>query len=330
MMHRTFALGSIGFALPLLAATDALATAQRTFVSSTGNDAANCQLATPCRSFGAAIAKTLSGGEVIVLDSAGYGVVSINQSVSIVAPSGIYAGISVLGSTNGIYINTGDVTLRGLTINGESASSLSGVFVFDGGIVNIERCEISNMAAWGVEIAPGIGTPTVNVSNSVIRHNISGGIALRQGDSTRLCVTDTAVSGGFYGVWVAAGFAFARDTVASQNVAAGFAVTGELGHFAQLTCERCSSIGNGTGFRVDGTEAEVLLSISKSLASQNGDHGMEAIKAPIIVTESTSTLNRHCGFHTQNGQIYSAGNNFVFDNSSGDTCGSELGEVGTI
>ena len=37
----------------------ALAAQQRSFVASFGSDAANCQLATPCRSFNAAIAQTL-------------------------------------------------------------------------------------------------------------------------------------------------------------------------------------------------------------------------------------------------------------------------------
>src|SRR6185369_1612428 len=93
-------------------------TAQRTFVASNGNDANPCSIAAPCRSFDAAIAKTSSGGEVIVLDSAGYGFVVITQPVSIIAPPGVYAGVSVFSGT-GIVVNPvlGKVTLRGLTIN---------------------------------------------------------------------------------------------------------------------------------------------------------------------------------------------------------------------
>ena len=55
------------------------AAAQRTFVSAGGVDNPNCSLAAPCRSFASAIAATLSGGEVIVLDSAGYGPVTITK-----------------------------------------------------------------------------------------------------------------------------------------------------------------------------------------------------------------------------------------------------------
>ena len=68
----------------------ALAASQRTFVASTGLDTNACSISAPCRSFGAAIAKTGSSGEVIVLDSAAYGPVTIDKSISLIAPAGIY------------------------------------------------------------------------------------------------------------------------------------------------------------------------------------------------------------------------------------------------
>src|SRR5512132_2933185 len=70
------------FALPLTAN----ALPQRTFVASNGADTHPCSLVSPCRSFGTAIAAVAAGGEVIVLDSAGYGAVTITQSVSLIAP----------------------------------------------------------------------------------------------------------------------------------------------------------------------------------------------------------------------------------------------------
>ena len=90
MLRRTLAL-----ALFILTSTDAAATAQRTFVASSGNDANVCSLTLPCRGFAAAVAQTTAGGEVIVLDSGGYGPVTITQSVSLIAPAGVYGGITV-------------------------------------------------------------------------------------------------------------------------------------------------------------------------------------------------------------------------------------------
>jgi hypothetical protein len=63
---------------------------------------------------------TAANGEIVVLDSGGYGRVTIDKSVSIVAPPGIYAGISVFAGQDGVTIFTPGITvvLRGLTING--------------------------------------------------------------------------------------------------------------------------------------------------------------------------------------------------------------------
>jgi len=125
----------------------ALATAaQRTFVASYGSDAHPCSLSQPCRSFGAAIAKTSGDGEVIVLDSAGYGPVKITQSVSIIAPAGIYAGVAVT-STEGITIDGPAivVTLRGLSINGQGGNFA--VHFVQGAQLLIEDCEIVNFQA---------------------------------------------------------------------------------------------------------------------------------------------------------------------------------------
>ena len=76
--HRTFASTTLAFAMSVVSC-EAAATAQPKFVASTGNDAAACSLAQPCRGFARAIAQTSAGGEVIVLDSAGYGPVTITK-----------------------------------------------------------------------------------------------------------------------------------------------------------------------------------------------------------------------------------------------------------
>src|SRR6266550_1342433 len=93
--------------------------AQRTFVASTGLDTNPCSRTAPCRSFGAAITAVAAGGEVIVLDSAGYGPATISKDVSLIAPAGVYAGVTVSAGA-GITVNdgTGTVNLRGLNLNG--------------------------------------------------------------------------------------------------------------------------------------------------------------------------------------------------------------------
>ena len=71
---------------------------QRAFVASFGSDAnaaTSCGFAAPCRSFAAAVPVVDSGGEVLALDSIGYGMVTIDKSITLTAAPGAYAGISV-------------------------------------------------------------------------------------------------------------------------------------------------------------------------------------------------------------------------------------------
>ena len=69
----------------------------------------------------AALAVLSAGGEVVALGSVGYGVATIGQSVKIIAPTGIYAGISVFSSDGIAVARSGiKVLLRGLTPPGTS------------------------------------------------------------------------------------------------------------------------------------------------------------------------------------------------------------------
>src|SRR5438105_3535713 len=137
--------------VPAVAGKAVLGPAQRTFVSAaTGNDANPCTRSAPCRNFQAAIAQTASGGEVVVLDSGGYGTVTINQAVSLVAPAGVYAGISVFAGT-GIYVNAGPsdvVTIRGLTLNGLGGSD--GIAFFSGAALYVLSTDFNNLTDAGV------------------------------------------------------------------------------------------------------------------------------------------------------------------------------------
>src|SRR5437764_8269889 len=103
----------------VLFSVTAFATSNRTAVSLSGVDTNPCTVASPCRSFGAAIAQTNPGGELIALDSAGYGPFVIDRAVSVQAAPGIYAGITSSPSTlsgRGITVAAGPtdaVIIRG-------------------------------------------------------------------------------------------------------------------------------------------------------------------------------------------------------------------------
>src|SRR5436853_4591474 len=102
--------------LLFLAAVPLIAQNNRSAVSVTGSDAATCTVPDPCRTFGVALSKTNSGGEVVVLSSGGYGPFEVFQSVTIVSPPGIYAAIAPPSSGTAIRISGpsgNSVVLRG-------------------------------------------------------------------------------------------------------------------------------------------------------------------------------------------------------------------------
>jgi hypothetical protein len=120
---------------------------QRTFVSGVGNDLNPCSRLAPCRTFAQAVSQTAAGGEVVVLDSAGYGQLNIAQAISIVAPSGVYAGISVISDVGkGISAGASDtVVLRGITLNNQQISGAGIAFL--SGTLHIENCVISGFSS---------------------------------------------------------------------------------------------------------------------------------------------------------------------------------------
>src|SRR5215831_4846127 len=82
-MNTRITASLLASSLLLILASGASAQVQRTFVSGGGSDSNPCSRTAPCRTFGQALSQTSSGGEVVALDSAGYGPFSITQAVSI-------------------------------------------------------------------------------------------------------------------------------------------------------------------------------------------------------------------------------------------------------
>ena len=219
---------------------------QRTFVASYGVDPAvpgdystrPCNLPLPCRTFNAAIGNVIGGGEMVILDTAGYGPFTINKSVKVIGPSGVYGGISVQGGasglTTGIVINaagTDVITLRGLDITGVPGAAplpLIGIDIQKAGAVHIEKSSISNFtqpAGACIHAAP-TAPVLVYVDDSMLREcrtgiNADGTAESASGDlvvfvdNTRIELS-RATSGPAYGLWVQ-GFAAAtmRNSVIS-------------------------------------------------------------------------------------------------------------------
>jgi len=193
---RSIAIGSMLLAVGF----DAWAGAQRTFVAASGSDAFPCSLSQPCRSFAAAIANTNGNGEIIVLDSAGYGSVTVTKSVTIGAPPGVYAGISVF-SGDGVTVDGNGiaVTLRGLSINGQGGAT--GINFAQGARLTVENCEIVNMANAGLVVS-ATNSQTI-VDHSVLRSDGFTGVAVAGSGPIRATISNSTLAGNVNAVAVA-------------------------------------------------------------------------------------------------------------------------------
>ncbi len=209
----------VAVAFSSLCAVPALAAVQRAFVASTGNDAnvaSNCSLVLPCRSFAAAIPVVQQDGELIILDTAGYGSLTVTQSIKILAPSGVYAGISAsTPGSSAVTINAapGDrIVLRGLDINGLGA--LYGINIQQAFSVSIEKTSVANFTQDGGACiyfnTPG--RTQVYVVDSMLRtctagvHGIGGGTTVPKPtvvlDNVRIeGPRNTGATATTYGVW---------------------------------------------------------------------------------------------------------------------------------
>ena len=150
----------------------------RTYVSGTGSDNGACTASSPCKTFQAALAMTLAGGEIFVLNSANYGAVTINKAVTITS-EGAVAGILATGGV-GITINAGAgdiVNLRGLDIDGGN-SGTNGIQFNSGRTLNIQKSTVRNFTNSGIGFSPSVGTSSLVVSDTMLTNNGRNGLLI--------------------------------------------------------------------------------------------------------------------------------------------------------
>jgi hypothetical protein len=335
---------------------------QRTFVSTSGVNNPACSLGAPCRDFAAAIAATSAGGEVIVLDSGGYGPVTITQSVSIIAAPGVYAGISVFAG-DGITVAAGvgdKVVLRGLSIIGLGGQN--GIVATAADTLRIERCTIINMLSDGVR---SDSVTSLHISDSLIAGNAGKGInhsssALLEIDRTRIerngtdgitavnvrgvVVRDTMlVKQAHFAINLVQNFAGVTDAIiervtVAENGTGGFNAFASGGGSAAVAITHCSFVDNGALVPGNGTirvnsnlPSIAQASIEQTVVQRNAGDGVLAVGNGSTASVSNSTLVSNLGYALNNlsssGTIYTRQNNTIRGNFSSELTSQNLGTI---
>ena len=289
------------------------AQSQRTFVSVDGfdaNTATNCGRLEPCRTFGAAMSVTNAGGEIVALDSGGYGAFTIDRPVSVVAPPGIHAAIAAAAGTAAHVAPAGSgdaVILRGLYINGVGGSV--GIDFASGGALHIENCVTNGFSGPGIQVSRTASSDVARlyITNTISRRNYRGTHLQSTGSNSSI---DAVISDSSF--------------VDNQRGIGGSAAV-SVGANADLALRHSVLAASTTGLRVGSQFAGTVTRavVESCVITQNSSSGIfgtatgAGSSASFYVSNSTIAFNS-TGVDAGAGvSAYSRGNNTVELNSTG-------------
>jgi hypothetical protein len=291
-MTRTIYIAAALALAATLPIAQAQAQANRTFVSAAGSDSNNCaNSATPCRHFQTAVNATAVGGEVVALDPANYGSITISHTITIEGQGWSYIAPPTGG--NGITINAvsgSNVTIRGVLLNGAGITGeTNGILFKSGASLTVTDCVILNFSGSGsgatgngIAMQPTSGSFSFVITNTTASNNGYAGVSYfpQSGTATANGVIDHVVAANnTYGITLFTGSGAGSTTVAISNsiasnnnpLATGIFITSVSSPFA-VSIDNCNISGNGTGIFASDA-AKVLL--GRSVITSNSISSIE-------------------------------------------------------
>jgi hypothetical protein len=290
------------------------AQAFRTWVSGVGDDLNPCSRTAPCKTFAIAISRTATGGEIDILDSGDYGLLTITKSIT-VDGLGFLGGVQN-GGFNGMNVNFDSfaaadtrksVQIRNLSFQGGGTASpglrgirISGGATITGGFVSVEHCVFEGSTA-----APGRG----------IEDARSAGGKLFVSDSTFQNLSGTAVSqvivGGTRVDWTI-------SNVRIFNCAFGVAASsGSRVLVANSVISGCTS----AGLYDEGPSGTSEMQVENTVSTNNGT-GVQASAGGFIALSNTTITFNTTGI---SGATFSFGNNKIAGNTAAGTAPTAIG-----
>jgi hypothetical protein len=290
---------TISILIALLLLNTAAEAQQRVFVSAShGDDANTCTVNAPCRSFAKALTIVATAGEVLALDSGGFGPISITKAVSVVAPKGVEGSITQnAAGQNAITVNApgATVVLRGLSVFGGGAGN-DGVYAVAVSTLIVDSCNFTGFAFSGIEFTL-TSAAAMSVYNCAFLQNAVNGVVTygQTADLARFLIRYSRFENNGYGLNL---FEGSRGTISessvSHNSLSGFIVqTQATGQTANLDVDHCVISGNANGiYASSSAQAGVeTVRVAQSVIVNNTTNGLlNADATAHIASRSDNTL----------------------------------------
>lgn len=269
---RSLAVVALIAALPMQAS----ALSARIWVSGRGIDQAGCgPVTSPCRTLQFAHDNISPGGEIDVLDPAGYGVLAISRSVSIINDGVGVAGLFSTEAAPAITIQGADfisVLLRGLTIDGTASHTAAIAFIAQGSLT-LQNCLVKNSGGLAAFVDP---PSSIKVLDSTFSDNGQAIAVLPYKNSqdtnpVKLIVDRTTVTGtGVTGIYLKREGPSPLSFLVSNSVVSS------------------NGTGMNFGYGVEGV-------VRTSAITQNTVGIMNSSNRPVVLTGNTISGNSYAG-----------------------------------
>jgi hypothetical protein len=237
----------------------------RSFVSSSGSDTNACTITAPCASFAHAYTVIAASGIIAALDPGKYGPLNIVGPVTVNGNG--WAAITGTANGSGITVNisggTGNVILTGLEVDGAGAG-YNGIVFESGASLTISDCIVKDFVVNGSGTGNGILiAPTSNANFTVVNT-----IAVNNGN---------------------VGILYAPTSGTPTTI-------GTIDHVVAT-----NNTGSGIGVEPSGGSAGI--SISNSIASNNGSNGIVTSGTVTVTVDNDEISNNGTGLTVTSGTV---------------------------